>query len=138
MQAEEKVVPINESQPEMKKGEAEQAAKESTGRDMSRVAIVVSLLAVVLLVIFFFGLNRNLAGVSEEVQALRGLRASVDTLNDRVHSLEALPVHMQYAMVAEMETQAVLLARQSTAPEQIERLQKIRSLLLEYKDALVK
>ena len=117
---------------------AEGKAKENTGRDMGRVAIIVSLLSVVLLVIFFFGLNRNLAGVTEEVKALRGLQSDVQVLGKRVDTLEELPVHIQYGMATEMETKSVLLARQVTDPHQMERLQKVRALLLEFKNELVK
>jgi len=93
---------------------------------------------VVLLVIFFFGLNRNLAGVTEEVKALRGLQSDVQVLGKRVDTLEELPVHIQYGMATEMETKSVLLARQVTDPHQMERLQKVRALLLEFKNELVK
>ncbi|KAB1441237.1 hypothetical protein [Pseudodesulfovibrio senegalensis] len=117
---------------------AEKAAQERTGRDMSRVAMIVSLLSVVLLAIFFFGLNRNIAGVADEVKALRTLKSDVQVLGSRVDSLEEIPVHMQYGMVSEMETQSVLLSRQVTDPEQMERLQKVRALLNEFKSVLVK
>lgn len=117
---------------------AEESARRNTGRDMSKVAVIVSLLSVVLLVIFFFGINRNLAGVTEELSSLRGLRQDVTSLDEKVGRLEAVPAHLKYGLVTEMEMQAVLLARMIDDPGQMERLQAIRAQLLQLKDELIK
>lgn len=116
---------------------AEEIARKNTGRDMSKVAVIVSLLSVVLLVIFFFGINRNLAGVTEEISALRGLRQDVTTLDEKVGKLETVPEHIKYSLVSEMEMQSVLLARVIDDPEQIERLQAIRAQLLKLKEEIL-
>jgi len=65
-------------------------------KDMSKVAMIVSLLAVLLLVIFFFGMNRNIAGLSDEVKSLGILRDDVASLDQRV-------VKMQDEMPATMK-----------------------------------
>ncbi|WP_147821657.1 hypothetical protein [Salidesulfovibrio onnuriiensis] len=116
----------------------EASTRRNTGRDMSKVAVIVSLLSVVLLVIFFFGINRNLAGVTEELSSLRGLRQDVTTLDAKVGKLEAVPGHLKYSLVSEMEMQSVLLARMIDDPGQMERLQAIRAQLLQLKEELVK
>lgn len=138
MNTEKSKIHVLESVRESDPTPAEETARTSTSRDMSKVAMIVSLLSVVLLVIFFFGLNRNLAGVTEEVQTLRGLRQDVQTLGEKVGRLENVPEHIQYGMVTEMEMQSVLLARLTEDPTQMERLQNIRALLVEFKEALIK
>ncbi len=117
---------------------AEESARRNTGKDMSKVAVVVSLLSVVLLAVFFFGINRNLAGVTEELNSLRGLRQDVKVLDEKVFKLEAVPEHIKYNMIAEMETQAVLLARVIDDPAQVERLQRVRAELIELREELLK
>ena len=65
----------------------EAIAKEvmsSTGSDMGKVSIFISLLAVLLLVVFFFGLNQNISRLSEEVEALAGLRQDVSAMGSRL------------------------------------------------------
>lgn len=57
-------------------------------KDMSKVAMIVSLLAVLLLVIFFFGMNRNIAGLTDEVKALGVLRDDVTDLDQRMVKMQ--------------------------------------------------
>jgi hypothetical protein len=57
-------------------------------KDMSKVAMIVSLLAVLLLVIFFFGMNRNIAGLTDEVKALGVLREDVSSLDQRMVKMQ--------------------------------------------------
>ncbi len=57
-------------------------------KDMSKVAMIVSLLAVLLLVIFFFGMNRNIAGLSDEVKSLGVLREDVASLDQRMVKMQ--------------------------------------------------
>lgn len=84
-------------------------------RDMSKVAMIVSLLAVILLVIFFFGMNRNIAGLTDEVKSLGVLREDVASLDQRMVQLKTeVPVEMKrmltHDMVNEMTMQAVYLS----------------------------
>lgn len=83
-------------------------------KDMSKVAMIVSLLAVLLLVIFFFGMNRNIAGLTDEVKSLGVLRDDVATLDQRmVQMQDEMPVKMQrmlaYEIVNEMSMKAFYL-----------------------------
>ncbi|MUM78301.1 hypothetical protein GKC30_11710 [Pseudodesulfovibrio sp. F-1] len=82
--------------------------------DMSKVAMIVSLLAVLLLVIFFFGMNRNIAGLSDEVKNLGSLRDEVSSLDQRMIQMQAdVPVHIKrmiaHDMVNEMAMKAAYL-----------------------------
>lgn len=84
-------------------------------KDMSKVAMIVSLLAVILLVIFFFGMNRNIAGLTEEVKSLGVLREDVASLDERMVQLSTeVPTEMKrllaHDLVNEMTMQAVYLS----------------------------
>ena len=59
-----------------------------TQKDMSKVALIVSLLAVILLVIFFFGMNRNIAGLTNEVKSFGLLREDVSNLDQRMVQMQ--------------------------------------------------
>ena len=89
-------------------------AAVETQKDMSKVSMIVSLLAVLLLVIFFFGMNRNIAGLTDEVKSLGALRNDVSSLDERVGQIKAdMPVQMRrmiaHDMVNEMAMQAFYL-----------------------------
>ena len=89
-------------------------AVAETQKDMSKVSMIVSLLAVLLLVIFFFGMNRNIAGLTDEVKSLGALRNDVSSLDERVGQMKAdMPVQMRrmiaHDMVNEMAMQAFYL-----------------------------
>ena len=60
-----------------------------TNADMGKVAVFISFLAVILLVVFFFGLNQNISGLSEQVKALSGLEQEMAAMGDRVDGVEA-------------------------------------------------
>ncbi|NDV19729.1 hypothetical protein GO013_09885 [Pseudodesulfovibrio sp. JC047] len=64
------------------------ASVVEANRDMSKVAIIVSLLVGVLLIIFFFGMNRNIAGLTDEVKSLGVLREDVSRLDNRMVEME--------------------------------------------------
>lgn len=89
-------------------------AMEETNRDMSKVALIVSLLVVVLLVIFFFGMNRNIAGLTDEVKSLGVLRTEMTSLDQRMVQMEVgLPSQMKrllaHDLVNEMAMKAAYL-----------------------------
>ena len=89
-------------------------AMAETNRDMSKVALIVSLLVVLLLVIFFFGMNRNIAGLTDEVKSLGVLRTEMSSLDQRMGQMEeALPSRMKriiaHDMVNEMAMKAAYL-----------------------------
>lgn len=62
--------------------------KRKGDRDMGKVAILISIMSVLLLVVFFFGLNQNITGLSEEVQTLGGLREEVGALSTQIGDVQ--------------------------------------------------
>jgi len=92
----------------------EEPAVAEAQKDMSKVSMIVSLLAVLLLVIFFFGMNRNIAGLTDEVKSLGALRNDVSDLDQRLGQMKTdMPLQMRrmiaHDMVNEMAMQAFYL-----------------------------
>lgn len=90
------------------------AGGDEVQKDMSKVAMIVSLLAVLLLVIFFFGMNQNIAGLTDEVKALGVLREDVSNLDQRMLKMqEEVPGQMKrmiaHDVVNEMTMKAFYL-----------------------------
>lgn len=109
--------------------------------DMSKVAMVVSMLAVLLLVIFFFGMNRNIAGLSEEVQSLGVLREDVADLDQRMVQLKSdVPVQMKrmiaHDMVNEMTMQSAYLVNALGDEALRTKMQGVYDQLKEVRDTL--
>lgn len=108
-------------------------------KDMSKVAMIVSLLAVLLLVIFFFGMNRNIAGLTDEVKALGVLREDVSSLDQRMVKMQdEMPDTMQrmlaHDVVNEMTMKAFYLtdtlkdeALRTKMQEVLQGLKEVRS-----------
>ncbi len=67
-------------------------------RDMSRVALFISLLGVLLLAVFFFALNQNIMGVADKAQ-------NVDILQERLQETENQMAGMQQRLVAAEKAQ---------------------------------
>ena len=107
-----------------------------TNRDMSKVALIVSLLVVILLVIFFFGMNRNIAGLTDEVKSLGELRSEMSTLDQRMVQMEeGLPSRMKriiaHDLVNEMAMKAAYLGN-TLEDEQLRN--KMQDVLMSLKD----
>ncbi len=124
--------------------------------DFGKIAIVVSLLSVVLSLIFFFGLNRNLSGLSNEVKDIGTIRNNVAALdsyvddllqqmgrvNTRIMELEDKPRKeavrvLQESMINDMLRRSEFMEQQlrEVAPdntEQAQRLERLRNLLREF------
>ncbi|ACV69001.1 hypothetical protein [Desulfohalobium retbaense] len=61
---------------------------EETRRDMGKVGLFVSLLAVVLVVVFFYGINQNLTGLEHRVDELAYLEEDVASLNEKMTTMD--------------------------------------------------
>lgn len=112
-------------------------------KDMSKVALLVALLAVLLLVIFFFGMNRNIAGLTDEVKSLGVLREEVSSLDKRLVDLKAdMPVQMQRMIaqdiVNEMAMKASYLSETLQGEELRAKMQEVLKGLKEVRDGLEK
>lgn len=112
-----------------------------TNRDMSKVALIVSLLVVVLLVIFFFGMNRNIAGLTDEVKSLGELRSEMSFLDQRMGLMEeGLPAQIKriiaHDMVNEMAMKAAYLGNTLEDQQLRDRMQDILQSLKEVRGSL--
>ena len=117
------------------------AAVAQTNKDMSKVALIVSLLAVLLLVIFFFGMNRNIAGLTDEVKSLGGLRQDIATLDERMVQMQTeMPAQMRkmlvHDVVNEMAMKAFYLTDTLEDPELRTKMGEVLIGLREVRDGL--
>ncbi|SME92009.1 hypothetical protein [Desulfovibrio gilichinskyi] len=148
--ASEKVHQIEDYQ---KKGETEgqnfaEGIGESAQKDMGKVAVIISFMAIVLLVVFFYGLNQNLSNLATEVKDLQGVRGQVETLNtqmttvdNRLVELEKLPIRTRNiimdGMIDEMTQKANYISQQLT-PEEQAKLAQVQDLLKDVQSGLQK
>ncbi|MGE4265789.1 MAG: hypothetical protein AB7E46_15095 [Desulfovibrio sp.] len=113
-----------------------------TNRDMGKVALFVSLLAVLLVVIFFFGLNQNISGVSAQVKELSKVTGQLEDMNGKLATLEehvaafdALPQkarRMVYAtMLQELSQRVGSLSATADTEEQVAKLTNAMQLIQE-------
>lgn len=140
-----------EMQEEQKEVQAERQPAElidKTGRDIGKVALFVSILSVVLLVVFFFGLNQNLTGLSARVDSLitikddvNALGTRVGTVEDRIVALEGLPKKAKQmvmgTMLQEMAQRADYLGSQMETDEQTAKLKQAMELLQQVQTEIV-
>ncbi|NEP77078.1 MAG: hypothetical protein F6K39_02180 [Okeania sp. SIO3B3] len=86
----ENVTPIQDYKTDEATQEAiAQEVMSSAGNDMGKVAIYISLLSVVLLMVFYFGLSQNITKLGEEVEALAGLRQDVSAMGTRLDGVSS-------------------------------------------------
>lgn len=120
--------PVQNDTPTQQAAQAQDLS--DTRRDMSKVALFVSLLAVVLLVVFFFGLNQNLKGMSANVDQLTGRMSG---LEEKVVALENLPhqskMMVMGTMLQEMAQRAAYMSTQMETEAQNEKLVQAMELL---------
>lgn len=113
-----------------------------TYRDMGKVSLFVSLLSVLLVVIFFFGLNQNITGVSAKVKELAAVSGQLEQVNgkltaleERVATFDALPQkakRMMYAtMLLELAQRVANLSATADSEEQATKLAEAMKLIQE-------
>ncbi len=121
---------------------------ESAQKDMGKVAVIISFMAIVLLVVFFYGLNQNLSNLATEVKDLQGVRGQVETLNtqmttvdNRLVELEKLPLKTRHiimdGMLDEMTQKASYISQQLT-PEEQAKLAQVQEILKDVQSGLQK
>jgi len=121
--------------------------KQETHKEMGKVALIISILAVLLVAILFFGVNQNVKGVAQEVAKLQKLPekiailsgtvqemgTKVNTLDAKVARLEDLPQKTKNTIIAnaleDMAAKTKYLATQVDNQEQANKLAKIQELL---------
>ena len=142
MQVEEKITPLRPEQEKSEKGK-QPLAQEIIGdvrKDMGKVAMIISILAVLLLVVFFFGLNQNVAGLEAKVNELTKLKGHVQTLDtkmgsmeEKIAALENLPQKTRNMLLSnilqEMSQKAAYLSSQVGTEDQSTKLMQAKELL---------
>ncbi|MFP4657346.1 MAG: hypothetical protein ACLFMP_01520 [Desulfonatronovibrionaceae bacterium] len=86
----EKVKPLHEEKEAEPTGKEKASAKlpPASPKDMSKVAIVISILSVLLLVVFFFSMNQNLEGLSGKVEEMSGVQDQIQSIDNKVTGFE--------------------------------------------------
>lgn len=121
-----------------------------TGRDLSKISLVVSLLSLVLVAIFFFGLNRNLSGLTREIQDYQTVKNTVTSLDAYVDDVVSQMgrVNTQLLNIDEQRREVVLdilmdsmlddmlqkisfMQSQIKDNSEVARLEQVRGLLLQ-------
>ncbi|WP_320169545.1 hypothetical protein [Maridesulfovibrio sp.] len=121
---------------------------DTAQKDMGKVAIIISFMAVVLLVVFFYGLNQNLSSLTSEVKDLQSVRGEVADLNaqmavvdGRIVELEKLPLKTKNiimdGILDEMNQKAAYVGAQ-LSPEEQAKLAKVQELLRDVQSGLQK
>jgi hypothetical protein len=107
-----------------------------TSQDISRMALLLALLAVLLAGVLFFKANQNLNSLSQDVT---GLSSKVGTMDARMAELENLPAKSKRmvmgTMIMEMAQKASYLATQVDDKEQAAKLLQAMELLQQAKPA---
>lgn len=119
------------------------SGEADTQKDMSKVAMIVSFLAVILLVIFFFGMNRNIAGLTDEVKSLGVLRQDVSNLDQRMEVMQKeMPGQVKrminHDLVNEMAMKAAYLGNTLDVEADRNKMQQVLQTLKEVRANLEK
>jgi hypothetical protein len=115
-------------------------ASATPRRDMSKTALFASLVAVILLLGFYFHLNQNIKTLTAQVQDLASIKTSVATLDTKVGTmeskvadLETLPAKTRAALMTsileEMSQKTSYMSGQLQSPEQQDKLMKAKELI---------
>ena len=118
------------------------------GHDLSKWAMLVSLLSLVLMLIFFFGLTQNVTGVADEVESVSQLRGQIEGLqallqgtNEYVGALDGRLGAVEQTqsglvrqavlegLLSDMRIQAAALAGAVTDPAQAAKIAQLQELL---------
>lgn len=148
MEAKDRIHTIGKSDNEAFSAEAEDI-KARTERDMGKVAIFVSILSVILLIVFYFGLNQNVTGLTEEVkqvaviqEQVTGMQGRMGEMEARVQAMENLPAKakkmVMSTMIMEMAQRAAYLSTQVDTEEQADKLNQAIDLLQQVQTDLIK
>lgn len=127
--------------------QSQEEAKVNTRRDMSIVSLFVSLLVVILLGVFYFGLSQSMNGLSVEMQEVRAMSQAMPTLTARVDSLEgklavldALPERTRrlivYGMLGEMSQKGEYLSGQLGDTEEAQKLRDAVAIIRQVEEKL--
>lgn len=128
---------------------AAEEIKARTERDMGKVAIFVSILSVILLIVFYFGLNQNVTGLTEQVKQVaviekevQGIQGQMGEMATRIQAMENLPAKARKmvlsTMLMEMAQRAAYLSTQVETEEQSTKLTQAMDLIQQVQTDLMK
>jgi len=135
MKPEEKVVSMDEFRKPKDSGTPSMnELNTKTSQDISRMALLLALLAVLLAGVLFFKANQNMNVLSKDVS---GISAKMGTMDARMAELENLPAKSKRmvmgTMIMEMAQKASYLSSQVDDPEQAAKLLQAMELLQQAK-----
>lgn len=115
-------------------------ASGTARRDMSKMALFASLLAVILLLGFYMHLNQNIKNLTQQVQDLALIKTAVssldlkmNTMESKVADLETLPGKTRAALLGsildEMTQKTSYMSQQLDSDEQRDKLMKAKELM---------
>lgn len=116
------------------------AASGTARRDMSKMALFASLVAVILLLGFYLHLNQNIKNLTQQVQDLAVIKTAVssldlkmNTMESKVADLETLPAKTRAALLGslldEMSQKTSYMSQQLDSDEQRDKLMKAKELM---------
>ena len=134
MKPEEKVVSMDEYRKPKDADSLMAELNTKTSQDISRMSLLVALLAVLLAGVLFFKANQNLGNLSKDVS---GLSTKVGAMDVRMAELENLPAKSKRmvmgTMIMEMAQKASYLSTQMDNPDQAAKLLQAMELLQQAK-----
>ena len=133
--AEEKVVSMDEfRKPKENEVPSLNELNTKTSRDISRMALLLAVLAVLLAGVLFFKANQNINAVTQDVS---GINAKIGIMDARMAELETLPAKSKRmvmgTMIMEMAQKASYLSTQMDNPDQAAKLLQAMELLQQAK-----
>lgn len=136
MKPEEKVVSMDEYRNKETDVSSISDLNAKTSQDISRMALLLALVAVLLAGVLFFKVNQNVTVLNNDMQ---GITAKVGAMDVRMAELENLPAKSKRmvmgTMIMEMAQKASYLSTQLDNPEQAAKLLQAMELLQQAKPA---
>lgn len=125
----------------------EKLPKSDKGRDMGKAAVFISVLTVLLLLVFFYALNRNVTGLATQVEQLGSLEQRVDQMDGTIADmrnemavLQEVPAiakrTMLRSMLQDLSQRTDFIAGEAESEEQSAKLQQAKELLEEVQQEL--
>jgi hypothetical protein len=135
MKPEEKIVSMeNYRNPKENEVPSAHELNAKTSQDISRMALLLALLAVLMAGVLFFKANQNINVLSQDVT---GISSKIGTMDARMAELENLPAKSKRmvmgTMIMEMAQKASYLSTQIDNPEQAAKLLQAMELLQQAK-----
>ncbi len=144
--AQEKIKPVGEDNLSVSNPAFSNDEVGGVKKDMGMVGIIISVLAVFLLIIFYYAMNKNVDHLSREVgqitetrQMVQDLDAKMGEMDQRIADLEYLPAAVRSmvlgGMLEEMTQKAGFIGEQVTKEQRI-KLERAQELMIQVQKEL--